>query len=190
MVCFLYLPINPCNQCVIHFNVGAIIEVDTVLEGSTVNFTCTVKAFPGCTVLWRIFDFETGLTQFKPSSERTDIGNNKFKSTLRIEAVNRSVIQCESYKQHSADKKYYSKFVVVDVHQRQMSTSIATQGPVITSTPAPVSSSQVVTSSSPPVSSSQAVNPTPVDSVENSDFKMNSAGIYAVLLSSFVTLYL
>ena len=141
------------------------------MEGSTANFTCTVKACSDCRVLWRILDCETGHTGFNSSSERRDKGNETI-GVFHMEAVNTSVIQCERYNPTSG-KRHYSKFALLHVRQRLVSTSIATQARVTTPTPTPISSSQAV-----------------VESVGYSDFKMNTAGIYAVLLSSFLTLCL
>ena len=126
-------------------------------------------------MLWRILDCETGHTGFNASSERRDIGNEII-GVFHMEAVNTSVIQCERYNPNSG-KRHYSKFALLHVRQRLVSTSIATQAPVTTPTPSPVTSSPVATTST-------------VESVGYSDFKINTAGIYAVLLSSLMTLYL
>ena len=91
-----------------------------VVEGSTANFTCKAKSCNDCRVKWIVHEVETG-TIFHPppgNIDNRDGGHNTKLSTLHIEAVESSVVQCERYNPNTK-KRHYSKFAFLHVKKSQ-----------------------------------------------------------------------
>ena len=89
-----------------------------VVEGSTASFTCKAKSCEDCTMNWIVHEVETGTIVHSGNINDRDGRHNTKLSTLHIEAVESSVVQCERYNPHT-NKRHYSKFAFLYVKKSQ-----------------------------------------------------------------------